>query len=144
LYHFLIFIYISINTFPINCLGARNKPFQWFQYNYICTECFWHWDKFEKSHSIKGTMALNYILLFKRIYVVTGIENISFESSSFNVKSWHTHKYKLVLPNNNIFKSGQKHFFCILELNKLWLIEWLIDWWLMLAILLLDTDSRYQ
>ena len=58
-------------------------------------------------------MALNYILSFNRIYVVTGIENISFESSSFNVKSWQTHKYKIVLPNNNIFKSGQKHFFFV-------------------------------
>jgi hypothetical protein len=56
-------------------------------------------------------MALNYILLLNIIYVVTGIENISFESSSFNVRSWHTHKYKLVLPNNNIYKIDQKHFF---------------------------------
>jgi hypothetical protein len=64
-------------------------------------------------------MALNYILLFNRIYVVTGIENISFESSSFNVKSWHTHKYKLVLPNNNIFKSGQKHFFLYFGIEQL-------------------------
>ena len=63
-------------------------------------------------------MALNQILLFNRIYVITGTENISFESSSFSVKSWHTHKYKQVLPNNNIFKLGQKQHFVFWNLTN--------------------------
>jgi hypothetical protein len=51
----------------------------------------------------------------RRIYDITGTENISFESSSFSVKSNHTHKYKQVLPNNSIFKLGAKTTFCILQ-----------------------------
>ena len=56
-------------------------------------------------------MALNYILLHIGIYVITGIGNISFESSSVSIKSWHTHNNKQFLPNNNIFKLGQKQHF---------------------------------
>jgi hypothetical protein len=61
---------------------------------------------------IKAGMCKWSIVCNNIIYDITGTENISFESSSFRVKSCHTHTYKQVLPNNSIFKLAMSEAFC--------------------------------